>query len=239
MSAAQESVLQAASAQFGFVNVPKILYKFFRKKQFARNLVERGEVRLGTLHEFRRTDGWDKLRGDSGEGQFTFSLTSGVSEMITVESAPWFLRPVIEGAGMPIASHGGTLNAVAHHPDSFIYCTTELDHSQGIESYGEFGVVIHDVESFFRIITKHLTDDLHLAAREPHGFAAPCLYIDRQVQLSSSRTDVAEPPFAFLKPSTKSSEREVRGIWHPIHPPPNPVITACAALRDCCRWLER
>ncbi len=234
----QEHTVRAGTAQFGFVNVPKTLHKFFRKKEHARNLVERGEVRIGTLHEFRRTDGWDELRGDSGEGQFTFSLTSDVPEMITAESAPWFLKPVIDGVGMPIASHGGTLNAVANHPDAFMYCTTQLNHSQGIEPYGEFGVVIHDVESFFCLITEHLTDDLHLTAREPHGFAAPCLYIDREVRLTSVLTEVSEPPFAFLKPSLKSSEKEVRGIWHPITPPPIPLITLCPKLTDYCAWPE-
>jgi hypothetical protein len=238
MTRAQQHVVQAGTAQFGFVNTPRVLYKFFREREHARGLVERGEIRIGTLHEFRRTDGWDELRGDAGEGEFTFSLTSESPETITAESAPWFLKPVIEGVGMPIASHGGTLNAVANHPDAFMYCTTQLASSQGLDSYGEFGVVIHDVESFFRLITEHLTDNLKLAAHSPHGFAAPCLYIDREVKLSSSQIEVSEPPFAFLKPALKAAEKELRGIWHPITPPPNPRITVCAKLRDCCTWLE-
>jgi hypothetical protein len=239
MGIANERLIGAGSAQFGFVNVPSVLYKFFKKEEHARNLVEKGEFRIGTLYEFRLTDGWDELRGDSGEGEFTFSLTSETPEMITADSAPWFLKPAIQKIGMPVASHGGILNAVANHPDAFIYCTTLLADSSNIGSYGKFGVVIHDVESFFCNITKTLTDDLRLAAPKPHGFAAPCLYIDRQVNLQSSKTKVAEPPFAFFKPFAKSGELEVRGIWHPTTQPPAPEIAACAELSKCCSLLAQ
>ena len=65
---ARQLVVQAGSAQFGFVNHPSRLFKFFSQEKHARALVERGELRIGTLHEFRSTDGWDSVRGDAGEG---------------------------------------------------------------------------------------------------------------------------------------------------------------------------
>jgi hypothetical protein len=229
-----QAVIRAGTAEFGLVNVPKCLYKFFKEERFARGLVDRGEIRIGTLYEFRRTDGWDELRSDVSEGEFTFSLSSKTPETITADSAPWYLKQIVEKLGMPILSHGGTLNAVATHPDAFIYCTTERDRSEGIESYGTFSVLIHDPESFFRAVTAHLTDDLTVVARQPHGFAAPCLYLEREVHLTSSKDEVLEPPFALIKPRGKSSEREVRAIWHPLRPNPAAFITTIPELTTCC-----
>src|SRR5260370_32819281 len=92
-------IVQAGSAQFGFINAPRRLFKFFSAEAHARALADTGEVRIGTLHEFRATDGWDSARGDAAEGEFTISLTSVQRETITSDSAPWYLRPVIEQLG--------------------------------------------------------------------------------------------------------------------------------------------
>lgn len=232
-----QTVIRAGTAEFGLVNVPACLYKFFKEERFARNLVDRGEIRIGTLYEFRRTEGWDKLRGDVSEGEFTFSLYSNTPETITADSAPWYLRQIVEKLGTPILSHGGTLNAIANHPDAFIYCATECDRSEGIESYGTFGVFIHDPESFFRAVTAHLTDTLAKVSRQPHGYAAPCLYLEREVHLTSSKDEVLEPLFALVKPPNRSSEREVRAIWHPLRPNPTAFIASIPELTAYCSLI--
>src|SRR2546429_5854082 len=154
---ARQLVVQAGSAQFGFVNHPPRLFKFFSQEKYARALVESGELRIGTLHEFRSTDGWDPVRGDAGEGQFAFSLTSAQPETITRESAPWWLKPIIEQLGMPILSHGGTLNSIPYHPDAFIYCTTAVQTADAIAAYGTHFVQINDVVGFFTALTRRLT----------------------------------------------------------------------------------
>ena len=227
-----QQILRAGSAEFGLVNVPDQLFKFFNDERHGRALVERGGVRVGTLYEFRHTDGWDNARGDGEEGQFTFSLTSANPELITRENAPWFLRPVIDRLGTAIASRGGTLNAVARHPDAFMYCTTATSDRSVIGSYGSVGVVIHDVPAFFSALTRHLADELGLVALVPHGYAAPCLYVDRELRLDNSQTPVNEPPLAFLKPARKREEREVRAVWHPLVASDalEPVVTECPEL---------
>ena len=233
-----QQIISAGSVRFGLVNVPDVLFKFFSDERHARGLAEAGSVRIGTLYEFRHTDGWDHVRGDGEEGQYTFSLVSDERELITRDNAPWFLRQIIDRVG-PIASHGGALNAVAHHPNSYIYCTTSTADPARIANYGSVGVAIRDVPRFFAALTEHLTDHLRVATGEPHGYAAPCLYLDRELRLGSAQTPVAEPPLAFLKPSAKIEEGEVRGIWHPT--PANAqlsaVVTQCAQLAECCEML--
>jgi hypothetical protein len=199
-------------------------------------MAERGEVRIGTLYEFRATDGWDSVRGDAAEGQFTFSLESAQPETVTEESAPWYLRPLIERVGTPILSHGGIINAIAHHPDAYIFCTTAVESASAIGAYGAYLVEIHDVVPFFTAITRHLTDVLRLASAEPHGFLAPCLYLERGIKIMSAGTEVAEPPLAFIKPPAKRAEQEVRAIWHPALPNPQPLITDCPDLTKYCSF---
>ena len=76
-------------------------------------------------------------------------------------------------------------------------------------------------------------------AAEPQGFAAPCLYIDRKVLLSSSNTFVNEPPLAFLKPARKSGESEVRAVWHPTIASDalTAIITECPQLVGLAEML--
>src|SRR6266513_3323412 len=130
-------VVQAGSTRFGFVNAPRTLFKFFAEESHARALVEGGQVRIGTLYEFRATEGWDSVRGDATEGQFTFTLESSAPETITLENTPWYLKPIIEQLGMPILSHGGMINAVGNHPDAYIFCTTAVRTSGAIGAYGQ------------------------------------------------------------------------------------------------------
>ena len=229
-------IVWAGSAQFGFVNAPRKLFKFFSAEAHARALADTGQVRIGTLHEFRTTDGWDSVRGDAAEGEFTISLASAQPETITRDSAPWYLRPVIERLGMPILSHGGTINSIPHHPDAYIFCTTAVQSASASREYGEFCVEIHDVIRFFSALTRHLTDVLQIVTREPHGFLAPCLYLERSMNVTSVGVEVVEPPLAFIKPPAKRDEQEVRAIWQAAEPNPQAVITACPELRSYCSF---
>ncbi len=230
-------VVQAGSTCVGFVNAPSRLFKFFSQEAHARALVDQGQVRVGTLFEFRATDGWDAVRGDSDEGKFTFTLESAAPETITLDSAPWYLKPIIRRLGMPILSHGGTINAVGHHPNVFMYCATGVRTDTVLSAYGPYCVAIHDVVGFFAALTRHLTDVLGIAAREPHGFLAPCLYLQRGLKVESASSEVIEPPLAFIKPLAKRDEQEVRAIWHPAKTDPHPLITVCPELTKCCSLI--
>jgi len=229
--------VQAGSAQFGFVNAPRTLFKFFAQEAHARALVESGQVRIGTLYEFRAIEGWDSVRGDAAEGQFTFTLESSAPETITVENAPWYLKPIIEQLGMPILSHGGTINAVGSHPDAYIFCTTAVRTSGAVGAYGRYCVEIHDVVGFFTGLTRHLTDVLGMVAREPHGFLGSCLYLKRGVKVTASSTEVVESPLSFIKQPDKQHEQEVRAIWHPTGSV-TATVTVCPELPPFCSLID-
>lgn len=202
-----------------------------------RDLIDRGGIRIGTLHEFRHTDDWDPARADGGEGEFQFTLISEQPELITLENAPWFLRPALMHYGQAIASHGGELSTVATHPDTHLYCLSSETNTHIRARYGEYVVEIRDVPEFFRVLTAHLFDNLGVVAESPHGYAAPCLYLNREIRLGSANTPVREPPLAMLKPERWREDREVRGLWHPRFPADSlaPIVTEHLALARCCR----
>jgi len=241
MAQAQVHILEAGGTRFGLCSTPTVLYKHFHKEAHAEALVAHGGIRIGTLYEFRHTDDWDPARADGGEGEFTFTVVSEQPELVTRDNAPWFLRPVLEALGTPIASHGGNLSTVATHPDTYLYCSSAVTTQQTRARYGEFVVRIADVPGFFRALTAHLFDDLGAIAADPHGYAAPCLYLDRAIRLGTAFTPLAEPPLAMLKPTRWRDDQEVRALWHPRVPAPRlkPLCTVHGALAHFCervRW---
>ncbi len=159
-------IVHAGSAKFAFVDPPGALYKFFSDEAHAQALVERGEVRIGTLYDFRAIEGWDSVRGDAGEGEFTITLESSQPETITVENAPWYLKDKIAELGLPIFSHGGTINAAGNYPNTYVFCASAVQTS-ALAAYGRYCVRIHDIIGFFTALTRHLTDEIGIAAKAP------------------------------------------------------------------------
>lgn len=232
----EEEVLPAGSSFFGLVRVPPRLYKRFSQEDHAQGLVRRGAIRIGTLYEFRKTDGWDDLRGDGGEGTFRASLTSEVPETIS-EAAPPPLKDFIRKIGFPILSQGGTLNLNTSSPNMYMYCTLGRLSDQNA-GYGSFVVEIFDVRRFFSTLTVHLTDELGIADTIPHPFAAPCQYEERTLHATKADQLQEAPGYIpFIKPRALAAEAEVRAIWHSSEQPLAAKITECQRLSRCCRYL--
>jgi hypothetical protein len=230
---------RAGSSRFGFVDHPRRLFKFFSNKDHAEGLVDRGQIRIGTLYEFRCLDGWDAARGDVEEGQFTYTLESTAAETIAESTAAWYLRPIFQQLGSPIIeSRGKRISITWNHPDSYVYCMTTNRTSEAMRAYGQHCVAIHDVRSFMTALTAHLSDSLRILRNEPHGYLAACLYLGRAVQVSSPSRDLIELPLPFVKPLERRAEGEVRAYWPPHEPHPRPVITICSELSAYCTLVS-
>ncbi len=158
-------LVQAGSARFVFVDPPAALYKFVDKEEYAQELVTRGTLKIGTLSEYRAKEGLDPARGDAGEGQFTITLESAQPETITAENAPWYLKEQVAAIGMPIFSHGGTINAAGNHPDSYVFCTSAAQTAALTTAYGPYCVRIDHIVGFFTALSRHLTWRLESRSR--------------------------------------------------------------------------
>jgi hypothetical protein len=227
-------LVQAGSAQFAFVDPPPVLYKFFREEAHADALAMRGEVRIGTLYDFRAQEGLDPIRGDAGEGQFTITLESAHPATITAENAPWYLKNFIVQSGMPILSHGGTINAVGNYPDSYVFCASAVRTSALAAGYGPYCVRIHHVVGFFTALSRHLTDDIGIASKAHLGAFGWCQYEDRSIKATSVATEIPPQPVAFIKKGERGDELEVRAVWYPAEQNPSARLVTCPELMAFC-----
>ncbi len=227
--------VQAGSAQFWFVDPPAVLYKFVDKEEYAQNLVERGTLKIGTLYGYRAQEGLDPVRGDASEGQFTITLESAQPETITTENAPWYLKEQVAAMGMPILSHGGTINAAGDYPDSYIVCTSYVRTAALAADYGPYCVRIHHVVGFFTALSRHLTDDIGIASKEHFGALGWCQYEDRSIKVTSATAEVPRnQPVAYIKKPERGDELEVRAVWYPAQPNPSGRIVTCPELTAFC-----
>ncbi len=230
-------IVHAGSAKFAFVDPPGALYKFFSDEAHAQALVERGEVRIGTLYDFRAIEGWDSVRGDAGEGEFTITLESSQPETITVENAPWYLKDKIAELGLPIFSHGGTINAAGNYPNTYVFCASAVQTS-ALAAYGRYCVRIHDIIGFFTALTRHLTDEIGIAAKAPFGVLGWCQYVDRSTKTTSATAEILEPPVPFIKKPEKRDELEIRAIWYPAQGNPSWRIVTCPEVAAFCSRVQ-
>lgn len=221
-------VLKLGKARFGLCNVPPVLYKFFDNPEHAAAFLRRGSLRIGSLYDFRQVEAHDSARGDANEGRFDYVHRSAFPELITLDNASQPLRQWIEQAGAPIQSKGGSITAQGSHPDCFVFCVSATP-TGGTPAYGSNGVRIADSIGFFSELTRHLAKRRRLL-KEPHGFAAPCLYQEREA-VSRTLGEYQEVPIAFIKPPGKASEREVRAVWFPASHAIEPFVTRCGGLR--------
>jgi hypothetical protein len=226
-------LVQAGSAKFAFVDHPAALYKFVDKEEYAQDLVERGKLKIGT-YGYRALEGLDSVRGDAGEGQFMITLESSQPETITAENAPRYLKERVAAMGMPIFSHGGTINAAGNYPDSYIFCTSYVRTAALAADYGPYCVRIHHVVGFFTALSRHLTDEIGIASKEHFGALGWCQYEDRSVKVTSATAEVPTPPVAFIKKPERGDELEVRAVWYPAQPNPSARIVTCRELTAFC-----
>jgi len=227
-------LVQAGSARFAFVDPPTALYKFFRKEAHAEGLASRGEALIGTLYDFRAQEGFDPVRGDAGEGQFTITLESETPETITADNAPSYLKDYVARSGLRLLSHGGTINAAGNYPDSYIFCSSAVRTAALAASYGPYCVRIHHVVGFYTALSRHLTDDICIASKAHLGGLGWCQYETRSIKTSSAATQVQTPPVAFIKKPECGEELEVRAVWYPAQPPPSPRLVSCPELAAFC-----
>lgn len=92
------------------------LYKYL-KRQHAESLLHDGEIKIGTLYDFRRQESVDMQRGDKNEGRMNYTYV--VSEDTEFGDLPDIFKEqiVISGGGKLVLRKGckATVGAVRLH----------------------------------------------------------------------------------------------------------------------------
>jgi hypothetical protein len=193
--------------------VPEPLFKFL-PREHAVGLVERGSVRIGTAHDFRRTELHNPARGDPTEARP--NSIALVDDLVVTPNAPApeHLREFIDigaGAAPPGVAPTRLQRSIFQRygerdQDYFVYC---LAGHHGWELYDRFEsdacVRIVDVLGFVDCLRRHV-------APESSGFDwARVTYGARFGALSEAHDRL--PP--FVKPPKYRWQDEVRLVWLP------------------------
>ena len=204
------------------------LFKFL-KNDHAKALLNCGQVRIGTLFEFRESEKYSGLIYDNGEGQKQISIYFDRVELTGNELAVFGIP--IGGEGI-VNLYGSTISLRQDSPDCYIYSTTASFFSstlfQAIDDGKEACIMIKEPEQFFNMISQNFNLGDHVGIY-------PCLYGDRSLNLNWDNDKgyinvLSSMPAAIIKPSNHDVYKEVRAIWSPNHDQIEPVILSVPDL---------
>jgi len=176
-------------------------------------LLALGNVRIGTLHDFRRTEHkWGIA--DSNEGTKTVShfiphVTDKHEGSIHLKAIKQFNAIDISGATNVTISNVELVQRF-NHPDCFVHClsasfsTEVLQQFEGADSCAE----IHDLQGFYQRLTETL--NLHWPVRL---LSISKVFYMRREENWNGRDWGVHP--ALIKEAKFSRQVEIRAIWQP------------------------
>ncbi len=213
------------------------LYKYC-KRAHAKRMTKMGQVRIGTLHEYRNDERYNEQISDAQEGRASHTLEAMHAmelDLLTgTGAAVAFARRVITGGdALPAGSSvkvvlqpTSRLELNFDFPDQFMYCVTEEMDLSAMKSFGyDSCVEISDVESFFSLITSNLSNFTGRYC------AKPVTYGERRIDFECQHAD--HP--AFIKPVSYAQQREFRMMWEPATRPILPIVLSVPSLTRYCR----
>lgn len=178
------------------------LYKF-TEKRWADAIMATGQVRVGTLKDFRNEERFGPELGDAGEGKLVYEET--VTGTKTIGDLSWLGQHHIKGPpGQKITFEGAIFRNNVEAEDCFIYCvSTSSDQRTGGRLEYDACVKIVDPLGFFRAIGAALST----VATWEGMLIGPVKYLERLLGPDQQR------PAALVKPPRFAHQCEVRGIY--------------------------
>jgi hypothetical protein len=201
------------------------LFKYM-KRSHALALIKKGQMRIGTLYEYRNVERHGVLVGDAREGSKGAVVRVPFLEASSTEELPEFARDmgVRIGPGR-VTFENSTFLRTEESPDFYIFSASRHFDAVQMRLMGYDACVrIDNPESFFRAVSHSFRH-----AGDYQGFHA-CHYIERD--LPPDQQHDIHP--ALLKDPSYSPQAEVRAVWRPKTRVPKPLIIVCRkAARHC------
>lgn len=206
------------------------LYKYL-PKQYANNMMNLGQIRIGTLLDFQDEKSYGSVIGDQTEGyrQVSVGDRSGGEAVNGQVGGVTFENFSFKGGGMTIRQ------SVQH--DYYVYCTS-YDRDIAIQNAFsvDAAVEIFDVEGFFRSVTEQLKA---LKYTSDNGFLQKCIYEDKQVYIAPQKGKVnynhPVTPVWRQKEVKYAYQKEVRALWTPTNPKLVPIAIEVPDISNFCR----
>ena len=214
------------------------LFKYLPKK-YLDAFMEKGSLRIGTLHEYRQQEKYGPAVGDPREGfQFTAMDLPGGGEIDFSQRSKEtdFFRSIFripESPGRHLTvrmESGATFRARSESVEMYIYCVSS--------EYSELVMREFDCDSCLEIVAP---DNFFVAiserVREHATFNSlgSVRYVDRKTRYTTPHT--VHP--AIMKDPEYSYQKEWRAMWTPVAPPKGPLYVdvppaiAFARVRSC------
>ncbi len=220
---------ESNGVQFAFDSrIEPPLYRFMNRTD-ARSLVRQGQIRIGTLHDFRRTEEYGDERGDAGEGTATI-YTSEDFELGDNSPEDRFVRGTFFTDRSKRAVIQNIRFQVPVDANVYVCCFCDKLDPNVMDDFGPVAIKVIQPAKFVEEIARALWQKKLLG---PQMALAPCKYGSRERDV---RTKLLHP--AFLKPSRYAYQREVRAIFTPMSQELEPVIIESNALRRLCRFVS-
>jgi hypothetical protein len=186
---------------------PRRLYKYLSEK-YAASMLEKGNIRLGTLYEYRTSEN-EQVR-DEGEG--TFTTQQLLSDQTSENRVPSGLL-----AGEPYIDAEGTNPSAIYYaqiPNRNIYCTTMEGSAEVMKQFeAEACLEIMDVNKFFQEVLNELSRQKLF-----HGHAAikECLYTGRTLDYNELYVESYSADHYLNTPADKLQAEKKAGVAHAL-----------------------
>lgn len=198
--------------------------------------MEKGEIRIGTLYDFRDVERLGPEIGDKDEGTKTLTadgfqkLDTGTPETI----ANW-LKDSLNNSirtnsdGRLVICAGSGIRSKLSVPDRYVYCSS-YEFDAALISNGEYDACleIFNPEAFITAISNKLKNRGHfLASRQ-------CTY---KTRLIPGDMDTGFDP-SFLKEERHSYQKEMRSVWIPYRDKISPINIYAKKAKFHCRVIR-
>lgn len=206
-------------------------YKIMQAER-AQALIEKGELRIGTLYDFRKIEEHGKVVGDRLEGIKGYHRT--INETITPETE-WY-DPLVnrminispDSKATVIIDNCKIVEKEIHSKDCYVFCMTAVPQFDALEGYGDTCVEILDIWSFLCAISQKLGDKAEL-----DGYYY-CVYGPRFTETGTENN--VHP--ALIKYHSRKEEKEVRALWRTNEEAIEPEILQIDGIGQYCRIIE-
>ena len=202
--------------------------------------METGELRIGSLYAYRKTEMYGSEVGDRGEGSKNTICVDPIDSLEEVLAHPFLSRFIHVSPGAKINIHNASFTSREESKDLYIYSMTDSFVPEAAQSLRyDSCILIQHPSKFLSCLDKALRQVADLQ----HDFHVErCVYVSR-AQLHSLEHGVvpalkhqAHP--AVIKDTRYSYQREVRAIWEPRDSAGRPIILKCPQAIEYCELLE-
>ena len=196
---------------------PMHLFKYLKRRHLD-SFVKKGNIRIGTLYEYRDTEQYGNVIGDQEEGVHItkFNLPQGGEVDLRENSLEAnFFRNFLPEKHKDIKNivfklePGVHINLFSHSQDMYIYCTTSEFNLDVMRCFNcDACIEICDPHKFFHQISKKI--------RHKATFADLKKIIYKNKETTYKEPHTIHP--AIIKDTAFSYQKEWRALWTPFQP---------------------